>query len=124
MLRQHLDVGEHRHEVISAEHPGTSARCGSRSVHARERGRLGSKRPRAFGSPPGPYDQGVRDDAAGRTLAVDDALVDQLEHGPLHRFAEYASLGGVIPSSGAGVDTIWDEARMRSAALKKSAVQR
>jgi hypothetical protein len=53
----------------------------------------------AFCSPPGPYDQRVRDDDAGRMLAVDDALVDQLEHGPLHRFAEYASLGGVIPAA-------------------------
>lgn len=43
-------------------------------------------------------------------LVVDDALIDQLEHGPLHRFAEYATLGTVIPGSGAGVYTIWDDA--------------
>jgi hypothetical protein len=41
---------------------------------------------------------------------LDDALIDKLEHGPLHRFSEYATLGGVIPSSGAGVYTIWDDA--------------
>ena len=42
-------------------------------------------------------------------LVVDDALIDQLEHGPLHRFPEYATLGTVIPGSGAGVYTIWDD---------------
>jgi hypothetical protein len=41
---------------------------------------------------------------------VDEALVDQLEVGPLHRFAEYATLTDVIPGSGAGVYTIWDDA--------------
>jgi hypothetical protein len=41
---------------------------------------------------------------------MDDVPIDQLEHGPLHRFSEYATLGGVIPSSGAGVYTIWDDA--------------
>jgi hypothetical protein len=51
----------------------------------------------------------VLDDDARRALA-DDAVVDQLEHGPLHRFAEYASLADVIPSGGAGVYTIWDDA--------------
>ena len=40
----------------------------------------------------------------------DDLLIHELEHGPLHRFAEHATLAGVIPSSGAGVYTIWDEA--------------
>ncbi len=48
-------------------------------------------------------------DDARPKLAVDDALVDQLEHGPLHRFAEYPTLAGIIPSSGAGVYTIWDD---------------
>jgi hypothetical protein len=43
-------------------------------------------------------------------MAVDDALVDQLECGPLHRFADYATLTEVIPGSGAGVYTIWDDA--------------
>ena len=43
-------------------------------------------------------------------FVVDDALIDQLEHGPLHRFAEYATLATVIPGSGAGVYTIWDDA--------------
>jgi hypothetical protein len=41
---------------------------------------------------------------------VDDALVDQLQDGPLHRFADYATLTDVIPGSGAGVYTIWDDA--------------
>src|SRR5215210_5893290 len=36
-------------------------------------------------------------------------LLDGLEHGPLHRFADYADLTGVIPSGGAGVYTIWDD---------------
>ena len=40
----------------------------------------------------------------------DDALIDQLENGPLHRFADYATLTDVIPGSGAGVYTIWDDA--------------
>jgi hypothetical protein len=40
---------------------------------------------------------------------VDEALIDQLEQGPLHRFAEYATLTDVIPGSGAGVYTIWDD---------------
>jgi len=44
------------------------------------------------------------------TVAVDDALIDELEHGPLHRFAHYAMLTDVIPGSGAGVYTIWDDA--------------
>jgi hypothetical protein len=38
-----------------------------------------------------------------------DALLDQLEGGPLHRFADYATLAGSIPDSGAGVYTIWDD---------------
>jgi hypothetical protein len=42
--------------------------------------------------------------------AVDDVLIGQLEHGPLHRFADYATLTDVIPGSGAGVYTIWDDA--------------
>jgi hypothetical protein len=42
--------------------------------------------------------------------SVDDAMVDKLQHGPLHRFAECATLTEVIPSSGAGVYTIWDDA--------------
>jgi hypothetical protein len=41
---------------------------------------------------------------------VDDALIDQLQDGPLHRFADYATLSEVIPGSGAGVYTIWDDA--------------
>jgi hypothetical protein len=40
---------------------------------------------------------------------VDPALVEELESGPLHRFADYATLTHVIPSSGAGVYTIWDD---------------
>src|SRR6187549_978419 len=38
-----------------------------------------------------------------------DAVLDQLERGPLHRFADYATLTDVIPGSGAGVYTIWDD---------------
>src|SRR3954452_10668086 len=44
-----------------------------------------------------------------QTPAVDDALIEQLEQGPLHRFVDYATLVDVIPGSGAGVYTIWDE---------------
>jgi hypothetical protein len=40
---------------------------------------------------------------------AEDALIAQLETGPLHRFADYATLASVIPGSGAGVYTIWDE---------------
>jgi hypothetical protein len=40
---------------------------------------------------------------------VDDELIDQLQHGPLHRFADYATLTKDIPGSGAGVYTIWDD---------------
>jgi hypothetical protein len=54
-----------------------------------------------------PHDLGVLDDRSPPG-AVDEAVIDELEHGPLHRFAEYATLGDVIPGSGAGVDTIWD----------------
>jgi hypothetical protein len=52
----------------------------------------------------------MSDNEAPPSVAVDDALVDQLENGPLHRFAEYATLIDVIPGSGAGVYTIWDDA--------------
>jgi hypothetical protein len=38
--------------------------------------------------------------------AVDEALIEQLERGPLHRFADYATLTDMIPGSGAGVYTI------------------
>jgi hypothetical protein len=37
-----------------------------------------------------------------------DSLIERLEHGPLHRFADYSTLTDVIPGSGAGVYTIWD----------------
>ena len=39
----------------------------------------------------------------GAAEPTDDFLIEQLENGPLHRFSDYAMLGGVIPSSGAGV---------------------
>lgn len=39
----------------------------------------------------------------------EDELLHELEHGLLHRFADYATLTKVIPSSGAGVYTIWDD---------------
>src|SRR4051812_24421772 len=41
---------------------------------------------------------------------LDDTLINQLQDGPLHRFADHARLTDVIPSSGAGVYTIWDDA--------------
>src|SRR4029077_11533254 len=41
---------------------------------------------------------------------LDDALINQLVDGPLHRFADYATLTAIIPGSGAGVYTIWDDA--------------
>jgi hypothetical protein len=34
--------------------------------------------------------------------------LQQLEAGPSYRFADFASLGSLIPGSGAGVYTIWD----------------
>jgi hypothetical protein len=37
-----------------------------------------------------------------------DELLHKLEEGPLYRFADHAGLGWVIPGSGAGVYTIWD----------------
>jgi hypothetical protein len=40
---------------------------------------------------------------------VDEPLIDQLQDGPFHRFADYPTLAAVIPSSGAGVYTIWDD---------------
>ena len=36
-------------------------------------------------------------------------LALRAERGPLHRFADYATLTAVIPGSGAGVYTIWDD---------------
>src|SRR6476620_4271094 len=51
----------------------------------------------------------LEEDARSK-LAVDDALIEQLERGPLHRFAEYATVSAVIPARGAGVYTIWDDA--------------
>jgi len=42
--------------------------------------------------------------------ATEQALIDALERGPLHRFADYATLTDMIPGSGAGVYTIWDDA--------------
>ena len=41
--------------------------------------------------------------------ALDDVLIDQLENGELHRFADYSTLAAVIPGVGAGVYTIWDD---------------
>jgi hypothetical protein len=52
----------------------------------------------------------MTDDRVQPNVAVEEALIDELEHGPLHRFAEYATLTDVIPGSGAGVYTIWDDA--------------
>src|SRR3954451_14884739 len=63
----------------------------------------------ADGSQRHPYDHLVGVDETQPAIAVDGALIDQLEHGPLHRFADYATLTGVIPGSGAGVYTIWDD---------------
>lgn len=42
------------------------------------------------------------------SVAADDSL-QELEHGQAYRFAEHSTLGAVIPSSGAGVYTIWDD---------------
>jgi hypothetical protein len=55
------------------------------------------------------YDPAMTAEATGARAGPYAALIDQLEHGPLHRFADYATLGDVIPRSGAGVYTIWDE---------------
>src|SRR4051794_26562800 len=51
----------------------------------------------------------MQGDDTQASTALDDVLIDHLEHGPLHRFAEYATLTGVIPGAGAGVYTIWDD---------------
>jgi hypothetical protein len=59
------------------------------------------------------YDLNVSDDDVRQAVASETGLLgllDQLEHGPLHRFADYATLTGVIPGSGAGVYTVWDDA--------------
>jgi hypothetical protein len=45
---------------------------------------------------------------AAAAPAEKDRLAE-LETGELHRFADYATLGGLVPSAGAGVYTIWDE---------------
>jgi hypothetical protein len=37
-------------------------------------------------------------------------LLRQLEWGPAYRFGECSTLADVIPGSGAGVYSIWDEA--------------
>ena len=53
-----------------------------------------------FGSPPGtPYDQGVADDEARATLAIDEALIEKLEHGDLCPFWDYATLMDSLPAS-------------------------
>jgi hypothetical protein len=52
----------------------------------------------------------MRNDEVQPNSTVDDVLIGQLENGPLHRFADYATLTNVIPGSGAGVYTIWDDA--------------
>jgi hypothetical protein len=39
---------------------------------------------------------------------ADDPL-RELEYGQAHRFADYSTLAAVIPSSGAGIYTIWDD---------------
>lgn len=52
----------------------------------------------------------MHDDGMRRKSALDDALIDHLVEGPLHRFADSATLTAVIPGSGAGVYTIWDDA--------------
>src|SRR3954463_8452990 len=51
----------------------------------------------------------MQGDDTQASTALDDVLIDHLEHGPLHRFADYATLTDVIPGSGAGVYTIWDD---------------
>src|SRR4051812_1676959 len=51
----------------------------------------------------------MRPDDIQPSTPLDDALIDQLVHGPLHRFVDYATLTDVIPGSGAGVYTIWDD---------------
>lgn len=39
-----------------------------------------------------------------------DEELENLAHGRLHRFSEFAVLGEIVPKSGAGVYTIWDDA--------------
>jgi hypothetical protein len=36
--------------------------------------------------------------------------LQELNEGAAHRFSEFSTLGAVVPSTGAGVYTIWDEA--------------
>ena len=43
------------------------------------------------------------------TTEMHEDLLDQLERGHLFRFADFSDLTGVIPGSGAGVYTIWDD---------------
>ena len=51
----------------------------------------------------------MSDDKLRSNRALEETLIDQLERGPLHRFADYATLTDVIPGSGAGIYTVWDD---------------
>jgi hypothetical protein len=57
---------------------------------------------RAFGSPPGPYDQRVVDDVRS-TPPVDPALIDELERGDLYPSWDYVILADVIGGRKTGV---------------------
>ena len=36
--------------------------------------------------------------------------IEELRHGAAHRFAEFATARTLIPGSGAGIYTVWDDA--------------
>ncbi len=38
-----------------------------------------------------------------------DRQLQALREGPAHRFSDFGNLGGVVPRSGAGIYTIWDD---------------
>src|SRR3954451_22756591 len=51
----------------------------------------------------------MQGDDTQASTALDDVLIDHLEHGQLHRVAEDDTLTGVNTGAGAGVYTIWEE---------------
>ncbi len=39
-----------------------------------------------------------------------EAHLEELTHGPAHRFSEFRNLSDIVPRAGAGIYTIWDDA--------------
>src|SRR5262249_3570062 len=49
-------------------------------------------------------------DPTGYTVDGVDRQLHELRRGPAHRFAEFATAGALVPRSGAGIYTVWDDA--------------